>query len=173
MGKELLTAKNVKRDLGDLVVRYVWFFAFAAVFCTLIAVMGYLEYGFTSITQITLGLDAVVILYSVFYILKLRKSSKGEFIIVTDRLSEKSDGPIGRYDTQYVLKFSEYGRYEIPNSVYRWKKKVSAEKLYSCCTEGDGFYLVVGKDGKGEILAVYNKKHFELSGELSVTVKAQ
>ena len=173
MKKELLTVEKVKIDLGDALKKYIFFVGFVILFCGGFAFSSYAEDGMTSITIMLFCLLAGLIIYGACFIVKIRKKAKGDFLIVTDVLSEKCEERLGRRGdiiNSYYLKFSEFGKYEIPNNSYRWKKKVSAEKLYSTCTEGDEFWLVTENDKKGEILAVYNKKYFELSGELSARV---
>ena len=173
MKKELLIVEKVKIDLGDAFKKYLFFFGFVILFCGGLAYMSYSDVGMTSTTIMILCLLVGMTIYGACFILKIRKKAKGDFLIVTDVLFEKCEERLGRRGdiiNSYYLKFSEFGKYEIPNNSYRWKKKVSAEKLFSTCTEGDEFWLVTENDKKGEILAVYNKKYFELSGELNMRV---
>ena len=169
MEKELLTVEKVKTDLGNALKKYLFFFGFAILFLGGVAYSSYAEVGMNSTTIAIFCLLLVLTIYGVYYILKIRKKAEGDFLIVSDVLSKKCIYYLGRSENiidTYHLKFSECGKYEIPNYSYRWKKKVSAEKLFSTCTEGDEFWLVTDNGKKGEILAVYNKKYFELSGEL-------
>ena len=178
MRKELITLDRCKADIASEYKGAMIAISFVACFVVAIPLMTWLEYGAELLLYLEFALASVIIIWSVSYLLRTRGAAREDsFCIVCDSLSDKKEIKLGKRGDEritYVLVFSEGRTYEIPEKCYRWQeKKISAKKLSSTCEVGDEFYLICTKEKGGEVLAVYNKRHFELSGELSARVVKQ
>ena len=92
-----------------------------------------------------------------------RQIQKGNLRITEDTLQGSTPGHgthSSGFAKYYTLRFSTYGKYQIPPHNYMWSKEFQAtdEDVYNRACEGDTFYLfMVGKT----ILEAYNTKTFE------------
>lgn len=170
MKKEILTVERCRKDIRHTANYNIFVMLGVIVVFALMVYSSYCENGMTPVLYILAGLEGVLVFWLLQYSVRYRKLfSYDNLFIVTDVLTEKKGRTLGQTGPdKYMLTFSKYGRYEIPPANYRWhSKRISDERLYSHCLEGDKFYLVLDKGKSGEIIAVYNKRHFDLSGELS------
>ena len=69
---------------------------------------------------------------------------------------------VRRFRYFYILNFSKYDEYLIPDKNYTWSADFSTtdKGVYQLSSNGDEFYLVLS--GSDKILYAYNKKFFEL-----------
>ena len=179
MQKEILTLKNIKKDLHrEIKSGYVRltllsaFFIFAFLILFMVFKIDF-TYVFREMLAILIG-EVVIFCVIIRLIIKqvnLHLSLKSKTCIVKDKLvglqiRERQNGSYRRriYDEDYCLVFSQYGEYIIPDENYKWSSdySMSSRGVYNYANNGDEFYLVLSKRHTGKIMFAYNTKMFEL-----------
>lgn len=178
MQKAKLTKENIETDIQkhfkssykDFLQRSLIFFVLLLVILVLLLLSGS---SLGILIEIKTFIASVaVICYTIIVGKNLKQFSdalKNEHQIKTDILvsSEYSDrvrktSLLRTYDNYYILQFSEYGKFVVPQENYTWHTdwEMSCKGVYNTSVKDDEFYLVLSNTGK--ILYAYNKKFFEL-----------
>ena len=174
MKKEKLTLNNIKSDLKHQ-IKYSYDFIGAAAFglaFSLFCSFGITTYEYISSDGIIVTLCAPLLsilslsllIYWIIYITRIYIALRNTENIVKDKLVGTKIREYGRGRTDYLLHFSSYGKYIIPDENYKWSSMYNMRDnwvyRYSEC--GDEFYLVLSKKHTGKILLAYNTKLFDL-----------
>lgn len=179
MRKDILTIKNIKKDIRQYYIAQFFGIAFCVGFGTLFAWLTYAcwKYGgivgwYTIPFFICSIAFIATLITTIISIPKWKKLISNEPIIVVDKLVGKAvEHPIESNYSWLCFYFSSYGRYKTLvdefNKCYTWSENfaMTPQRIFDRADVNEEFYLVLDKKHSGKILEIYSKEVFVLEGE--------